>query len=107
MLYMDITAGCVCVCELLLVLEWEFYSMEVFRVENKTDRGQALEFNSSLRVSLSLSLSLCAYVFIKLHMTAQSGAVILVILYHSHSPSQGGINGACHKINLIRPNEGD
>ena len=33
-------------------------------------------------LSLSLSLSLC--VFIKLHITAQSGLVILVILCHLH-----------------------
>ena len=30
--------------------------------------------------------------FIKLHITAQSGPVILVILCHSHRSSQGGIN---------------
>ena len=32
------------------------------------------------------------YVFIKLHITTQSGPVILVILCHSHSSSRGGIN---------------
>ena len=38
----------------------------------------------------------CVCVFIKLHITAQSGPVILVILCHSHSSSQGEINGvAC------------
>ena len=34
----------------------------------------------------------CMYVFIKLHITTQSGPVILVILCHSHWSSQGGIN---------------
>ena len=32
------------------------------------------------------------YVFIKLHITTQSGPVILVILCHSHWFSRGGIN---------------
>ena len=32
---------------------------------------------------------------IKLHITAQSGPVILVILCHSHGSSQGGINDVC------------
>ena len=39
------------------------------------------EQNVVLPLSLSLSLSLC--VFIKLHITAQSGPVIIVILCHS------------------------
>ena len=34
----------------------------------------------------------CVCVFIKLHITTQSGPVILVIIYHSHCSSQGGIN---------------
>ena len=34
----------------------------------------------------------CMYVFIKLHITTQSGPVILVILCHSHWSSRGGIN---------------
>ena len=33
----------------------------------------------------------CMYVFIKLHITTQSGPVILVILCHSHWSSRGGI----------------
>ena len=32
----------------------------------------------------------CVSVFIKLHITAQPGLVILVILCHSHRSSQGG-----------------
>ena len=31
-----------------------------------------------------LCMYVCMYVFIKLHITTQSGPVILVILYHSH-----------------------
>ena len=37
-------------------------------------------------------MCVCVCVFIKLHITAQSGPVILVILCHSHWSSQGGIN---------------
>ena len=43
--------------------------------------------------SLSRSLFLC--VFIKLHITAQSGPVTLIILCHSHWSSQGGIDNVC------------
>ena len=39
----------------------------------------------------------CVCVFIKLHMTAQSGLVILVILCHSRWSSQGGINDTCYE----------
>ena len=39
----------------------------------------------------------CVCVFIKLHITAQSGLVILVILCHSHRSSQGGINDTCYE----------
>ena len=34
--------------------------------------------------------SVCVCIFLTLHITAQSGPVILLILCHSHSPSQGG-----------------
>ena len=40
-------------------------------------------------------VTVCVCVFIKLHITAQSGLVILVILCHSHRSSQGGINDTC------------
>ena len=39
----------------------------------------------------------CVCVFIKLHMTAQSGLAILVILCHSRWSSQGGINDTCYE----------
>ena len=39
-----------------------------------------------------LCMYVCMYVFIKLHITTQSGPVILVILCHSHWSSRGGIN---------------
>ena len=45
---------------------------------------------------------LCVYVFIRLHITSQSGPVtLLVILCHSHWSSQGGINAtqfACVRV---------
>ena len=41
---------------------------------------------------VGVCVGMWAGVFIKLHITAQSGPVVLVILYHSHSSSQGGIN---------------
>ena len=45
----------------------------------------SLSHSLSLSLSLSHTHSLCVYVcvFIKLHITAQSGLVILVILCHS------------------------
>ena len=42
-------------------------------------------------VCVCVCVRVCVYivcVFIKLHITAQSGPVILVILYHSHLSSQ-------------------
>ena len=36
-------------------------------------------------------------IFIKLHITAQSGPVIRVILSHSHWSPQGGINDTCYE----------
>ena len=42
-----------------------------------------------------LCVCVCVCVFIKLHITAQSGLVILVILCHSRWSSQGGINYTC------------
>ena len=40
----------------------------------------------------------CMYVFIKLHITTQSGPVILVILCHSHWSSRGGINDTYYAV---------
>ena len=37
-------------------------------------------------------ICMCVCIFIKLHITAQSGPVILVILCHSRGSSQGGID---------------
>ena len=42
-------------------------------------------------------LCVCVCVLIKLHITAQSGPVILVILCHSHWSSQEGINDTCYE----------
>ena len=49
-----------------------------------------------------VSVCVCVCVFIKLHITAQSGPVVLVILCHSHWSSQGGINDTgTHYKNLL------
>ena len=37
-----------------------------------------------VRVNVCVDVWMCVCVFIKLHITAQSGPVILVILCHSH-----------------------
>ena len=42
-------------------------------------------------------LNVCVCVFIELHITTQSGPVILVIICHSHRSSQGGINDTCYE----------
>ena len=42
-------------------------------------------------------MCVCVCVFIKLHITAQSGLVILVILCHSRWSSQGGSNDTCYE----------
>ena len=47
-------------------------------------------------VILCVCVRVCVCVFIKLHITAQSGLVILVILCHSRRSSQGGINDTCY-----------
>ena len=66
----------------------------------KRDKGDTL----SLLVQILLEpwapcapppVCMCVCVFIKLHITAQSGLVILVILCHSRWSSQGGINDMC------------
>ena len=44
-----------------------------------------------------MCVCVCVYVLIKLHITAQSGPVILVILCHSHWSRQGGINDTCYE----------
>ena len=43
----------------------------------------------------------CMYVFIKLHITTQSGPVILVILCHSHWSSRGGINDTYYECMYV------
>ena len=42
--------------------------------------------------NMYVCMYVCMYVFIKLHITTQSGPVILVILCLSHWSSRGGIN---------------
>ena len=48
--------------------------------------------NTFVRNPLKACVCVGVCVFIKLHITTQSGPVILVILRHSHWSSQGGIN---------------
>ena len=43
-------------------------------------------------------MCVCVYIFIKLHITAQSGPVLLVIPCHSHWSSQEGINDTCYEV---------
>ena len=47
-------------------------------------RGFSLFFPSSTVQSIFLFLFLCVCFFLKLHITAQSGPVFLVIVCHSH-----------------------
>ena len=49
---------------------------------------------TSDQTRVCVCVCVCVYVcvFIKLHITAQSGPVILAILCHSHRSSKGGIN---------------
>ena len=42
------------------------------------------QLSSQVKTSMEALLYVCVCVFIKLHITAQSGPVILVILCHSH-----------------------
>ena len=51
----------------------------------------------SIRRGFNPCVCVCVCVFIKLHITAQSGPVILVVLCHSHWSSQGGINDTCYE----------
>ena len=44
-----------------------------------------------------MAVCVCVCVFIKLHITAQSGPIILFILCHSHWSSQGGIHDTCYE----------
>ena len=45
-----------------------------------------------LYICVIVCMDECTYSFIKLYTTAQSGPVIVVILYHLHWSSQGGIH---------------
>ena len=47
--------------------------------------------NRFVCVCVCVCVCACVCVFIKLHMTAQSGLVILVILCHSRCPPKGGL----------------
>ena len=63
---------CVCVCDVLVFLVPSFlYLVSVHTVYSKC-------------VCTCVCVCVCVCVFIKLHITAQSGLVILVILCHSH-----------------------
>ena len=58
----------------------------VIAAETATTAGNA----GRPRLRARACVCVCVCVFIKLHITAQSGPVILVILCHSHWSSQGG-----------------
>ena len=60
----------------------------------RRDRGDTLYLYNSY-----LSARVC--VFMKLHMAAQSGPVILVVLCHSHLLSQGGINDSYYESTCV------
>ena len=44
----------------------------------------SLPIGACMYVRMYVCMYVCMYVFIKLHITTQSGPVILVILCHSH-----------------------
>ena len=44
-----------------------------------------------------VSVCVCVDIFIKLHITAQSDLVTLVIICHSQWSSQGGMNDTCYE----------
>ena len=59
--------------------------------------GPLFTILSAIWIKSCVSVCVCVYLFIKLHITAQSGLVILVILRHSRWSSQGGINDTCYE----------
>ena len=55
-------------------------------------------FYENLRTDATKTPSLSLSLFIRLHITAQSGPIIRVrLLCHSHWSSQGGINDTCYE----------
>ena len=62
-----------------------------------TKGTRSLYLYNSYLSSEFLCVCVCVCVLIKLHITAQSGPVILVILCHSHWSSLGGINDTCYE----------
>ena len=64
--------------------------------------GNASKCPLSFYDGITIYMYVCTYVciFIKLHITARSGPVILVILCHSHRSSQGGINDTCYDYDV-------
>ena len=63
----------VCICE--IVNGGHFFVHE---------EGNGLALIEAKLKELKEKVCVCVYIFIKLHITAQSGPVILVILCHSH-----------------------
>ena len=51
---------------------------------SSTARGFPVSHIAPINIYLFVCVCVCVCVFIKLHITAQSGLVILVILCHSH-----------------------
>ena len=74
------TTGSVLPSVLSVLSSWQSASQELLIVSaNKVERAKR-----SCVCFCILALCVCVCVFIKLHITAQSGPVILVILCHLH-----------------------
>ena len=58
-----------------------------------------MNLTDECRLTTLYCVPVCVCVFIKLHITAQSGPVILliVILCHSRRSSQRGVNDTCYE----------
>ena len=66
----------------------------------RCDWSHRMKQATRIPVYVYKSFPTCACVLFRLHIIAQSGPVILVVLCHSHWSSQGGINDTCYE-NLL------
>ena len=65
------------------VQDWQPYPLDPYPC-NMCDNTLATVYKMTIHTLVILCHSVCVCVFIELHITAQSGPVILVILCHSH-----------------------
>ena len=74
--------------------QWYLLRKPLIRRDKRDTLSLLVQFLLKLRVPCApcVCVCVCVCVFIKLHITTQSGPVILVILCHSHWSSRGGIN---------------